>query len=83
MVYNGINYAEKYYGSNKRDYPCYFNPVGITKYINNLKNIKLTQELFLEKENLIEHDPNAIKIIDIKQNEPDRWKEMSSIKFGV
>tara|TARA_B100000886_G_C20376878_1_gene472155 strand:+ start:121 stop:297 length:177 start_codon:yes stop_codon:yes gene_type:complete len=24
-----------------------------------------------------------IKIIDIKQNEPDRWKEMSSIKFGV
>ena len=24
-----------------------------------------------------------IKIIDIKQNEPDRWKEMSNIKFGV
>ena len=24
-----------------------------------------------------------IKIIDIKQNEPDRWKEMYNIKFGV
>ena len=24
-----------------------------------------------------------IKIIDIKQSEPDRWKEMASIKFGV
>ncbi len=24
-----------------------------------------------------------IKIIDIKQSEPDRWKEMSSIKFGI
>ena len=24
-----------------------------------------------------------IKIIDIKQNEPDRWKEMSNIKFGI
>ena len=24
-----------------------------------------------------------IKIIDIKQSEPDRWKEMSNIKFGV
>ena len=24
-----------------------------------------------------------IKIIDIKQSEPDRCKEMSSIKFGV
>ena len=24
-----------------------------------------------------------IKIIDIKQSEPDRWKEMSNIKFGI
>ncbi len=24
-----------------------------------------------------------IKIIDIKLNEPDRWKEMSNIKFGI
>tara|TARA_E500000178_G_C16790871_1_gene647952 strand:+ start:342 stop:518 length:177 start_codon:yes stop_codon:yes gene_type:complete len=24
-----------------------------------------------------------IKIIDIKKTEPDRWKEMSNIKFGV
>ena len=24
-----------------------------------------------------------IKIIDIKNSEPDRWKEMSNIKFGV
>ncbi len=24
-----------------------------------------------------------IKIIDIKENEPDRWKEMSNIKFGI
>lgn len=24
-----------------------------------------------------------IKIIDIKKSEPDRWKEMSNIKFGV
>ena len=24
-----------------------------------------------------------IKIIDIKQSEPDRWKEMANIKFGV
>ena len=24
-----------------------------------------------------------LKIIDIKQSEPDRWKEMSNIKFGV
>jgi hypothetical protein len=24
-----------------------------------------------------------IKIIDIKQNEPDRWKEMANIKFGA
>jgi hypothetical protein len=24
-----------------------------------------------------------IKIIDIKNTEPDRWKEMSNIKFGV
>ena len=24
-----------------------------------------------------------IKIIDIKQIEPDRWKEMSNIKFGI
>ena len=24
-----------------------------------------------------------IKIIDIKISEPDRWKEMSNIKFGV
>ena len=24
-----------------------------------------------------------IKITDIKQSEPDRWKEMSNIKFGV
>ena len=24
-----------------------------------------------------------IKIIDIKRSEPDRWKEMSNIKFGV
>ena len=24
-----------------------------------------------------------IKIIDIKQSEPDRWKEMSNINFGV
>ena len=24
-----------------------------------------------------------IKIIDIKQSEPYRWKEMSNIKFGV
>ena len=24
-----------------------------------------------------------VKIIDIKQSEPDRWKEMSNIKFGV
>ena len=24
-----------------------------------------------------------IKIIDIKQSEPDRWKGMFSIKFGV
>ena len=24
-----------------------------------------------------------IKIVDIKQSEPDRWKEMSNIKFGI
>ena len=24
-----------------------------------------------------------IKIIDIKQSEPDRWQEMSNIKFGI
>ena len=24
-----------------------------------------------------------IKIKDIKESEPDRWKEMSNIKFGV
>ncbi len=24
-----------------------------------------------------------IKIIDIKNSEPDRWKEMSNIKFGI
>ena len=24
-----------------------------------------------------------IKIIDIKQSEPDRWKEMSNIKFCI
>ena len=24
-----------------------------------------------------------IKTIDIKQSEPDRWKEMSNIKFGI
>ena len=24
-----------------------------------------------------------IKIIDIKKTEPDRWQEMSNIKFGV
>ena len=24
-----------------------------------------------------------IKITDIKQSEPDRWKEMSNIKFGI
>ena len=24
-----------------------------------------------------------IKVIDIKKSEPDRWKEMSNIKFGV
>ena len=24
-----------------------------------------------------------IKIIDIKISEPDRWKEMSNIKFGI
>ena len=24
-----------------------------------------------------------IKIIDIKNSDPDRWKEMSNIKFGV
>ena len=24
-----------------------------------------------------------IKIKDIKQSEPDRWKEMSNIKFGI
>ena len=24
-----------------------------------------------------------IKIIDIKQSEPDRWREMSNIKFGI
>lgn len=24
-----------------------------------------------------------IKIIDIKKSEPDRWKEMSNIKFGI
>jgi hypothetical protein len=24
-----------------------------------------------------------IKIMDIKKSEPDRWKEMSNIKFGV
>ena len=24
-----------------------------------------------------------IKIIDIKLNEPDRWKEMANIKFGI
>ncbi len=24
-----------------------------------------------------------VKIMDIKYNEPDRWKEMSNIKFGV
>ena len=24
-----------------------------------------------------------IKIIDIKRSEPDRWKEMSNIKFGI
>ena len=24
-----------------------------------------------------------IKIMDMKQNEPDRWKEMANIKFGV
>ena len=24
-----------------------------------------------------------IKIIDIKHSEPERWKEMSNIKFGI
>ena len=24
-----------------------------------------------------------VKIMDIKKSEPDRWKEMSNIKFGV
>ena len=24
-----------------------------------------------------------IKILDIKNSEPDRWKEMSNIKFGI
>ena len=24
-----------------------------------------------------------IKIMDMKQNEPDRWKEMANIKFGA
>ena len=24
-----------------------------------------------------------IKVIDIKKSEPDRWKEMSNIKFGI
>ena len=24
-----------------------------------------------------------IKIVDMKNSEPDRWKEMSSIKFGI
>ena len=24
-----------------------------------------------------------IKILDIKQSEPDRWKQMSNIKFGI
>ena len=24
-----------------------------------------------------------IKIVDIKQSEPDRWKQMSNIKFGI
>ncbi len=24
-----------------------------------------------------------VKIMDIKNSEPDRWKEMSNIKFGV
>ena len=24
-----------------------------------------------------------IKITDIKQSEPDRWQEMSNIKFGI
>ena len=24
-----------------------------------------------------------VKIMEIKYNEPDRWKEMSNIKFGV
>ena len=42
MVYNGINYAEKYYGSNKRDYPCYFNVVGITFNIDNYNNLQTT-----------------------------------------
>ena len=24
-----------------------------------------------------------LKIMDMKQNEPDRWKEMANIKFGA
>ena len=42
-------------------------------------------EWVLENSNSIETiTPRIlIKISDIKKNEPDRWKEMSNIKFGV
>ena len=42
-------------------------------------------EWVLENSNTIETiTPRMlIKISDIKNSEPDRWKEMSNIKFGI
>ena len=39
----------------------------------------------LENSNAIETitPRKLIKILDIKNSEPERWKEMSNIKFGV
>ncbi len=51
-----------------------------TKYID-----KAVLEWVLENINNIETvTPRMlIKIMEIKESEPERWKEMSNIKFGV
>ncbi len=51
-----------------------------TKYID-----KAVLEWILENINDIETvTPRMlVKIMEIKESEPERWKEMSNIKFGV
>ena len=39
--------------------------------------------MFMGFMDLVMKEHDTIKIIDIKKSEPDRWKEMSNIKFGV